>query len=225
MAEEFRACCASDHVWQGTPAGQEGHIGGVHAYIAQPGSTTDKAIVVIPDVFGHEAKNTRLGDNWTADRDRAALGTWMAQFPKEGQLAILRDVISDLKTKHGIKHIGAIGFCWGGRFTVLLAGSGEIDAGVVVHGSRITLEEVEAIQKPILFLFADNDRQIPAPFRKQIEETLPKLKAPAASKFYPGTEHGFGVRGDLNDQVVLDAANDAFAQALQFFKSHLGADG
>jgi dienelactone hydrolase len=65
------------------------------------------------------------------------------------------------------------------------AGEGDIEAGVIAHGSIITAEMVEAIKGPVLFLFCDNDQQIPTELRHKFEGILAQ-KANAESKFYPG---------------------------------------
>lgn len=65
------------------------------------------------------------------------------------------------------------------------SGSEDIDAGVVAHGSLIKLEDVEAIQKPILFLYSANDRQIPDELREKIQGVLKTKSFPAEGIYYP----------------------------------------
>lgn len=38
---------------------------------------------------------------------------------------------------------------------------------------------------------------------------------------YPGTKHGFAVRGNKQDPAVNTAREDALKQGIQFFKQHL----
>lgn len=68
---------------------------------------------------------------------------------------------------------------------VIWSGSGDIEAGVVAHGSLIKLEDVEAIQKPILFLYSANDRQIPDELREKIQGVLKSKSFPAEGVYYP----------------------------------------
>ncbi len=65
------------------------------------------------------------------------------------------------------------------------SGSEDIEAGVVAHGSLIKLEDVEAIQKPILFLYSANDRQIPDELREKIQGVLKTKSFPAEGVYYP----------------------------------------
>ena len=68
------------------------------------------------------------------------------------------------------------------------AGEGGIEAGVIAHGSRVTVEDVQAIKKPVLFLFSDNDKMIPTELREQFEGILREKSHSFAAegKFYPG---------------------------------------
>jgi len=38
---------------------------------------------------------------------------------------------------------------------------------------------------------------------------------------YPGTSHGFAIRGDPEDKVFAKAKSDATLAAIKFFKQHL----
>ncbi|KAK9815250.1 hypothetical protein WJX72_000688 [[Myrmecia] bisecta] len=237
--EEFKACCSGGHIWQGTPSGSEGTVGGVSAYIAEPATASDKAVLLLTDIYGWQAKNPRLiadrlaqngflvvipdlfaGKHWTEGKPWSELRDWAAQFPKEAQLELVKRALADTRSQSQVEHVGLIGHCWGGLFTVLLTGEGIVDAGVIAHGSMITLDMVKAIKMPTMFLCAENDQQIPASFRAEIQQVLPELKTPTAFKLYPGTEHGFAVRGDITVPAVAAAADDAFAETLKFLTEH-----
>jgi dienelactone hydrolase len=50
---------------------------------------------------------------------------------------------------------------------------------------------------------------------------LEKAKEILVINLYNGVKHGFAVRGDRDDRVVRYAVNNAFLQALEWFKEHL----
>lgn len=60
------------------------------------------------------------------------------------------------------------------------------------------------------------------PDRKATEEIL-KKKEVQISEFvdYPGTKHGFAVRGSTTDQQVVAAYEGALERSSEFFKTHL----
>jgi dienelactone hydrolase len=66
------------------------------------------------------------------------------------------------------------------------AGSGDIEAGVIAHGSLIKEPDVEAIQKPVLFLYSDNDQQIPDELREKFQAILKTKSFPTEGIFYKG---------------------------------------
>ena len=64
-------------------------------------------------------------------------------------------LLTDVHQIYQPKSIGCVGFCWGGRHCVKLASTDKVCAAAVAHGSRIEAEEVEAVNQPIFFLYAD----------------------------------------------------------------------
>ncbi|KZF24400.1 hypothetical protein L228DRAFT_266743 [Xylona heveae TC161] len=125
--------------------------------------------------------------------------------------------------------VGAAGFCWGGKHTVVLAhgyeasnGKPLIDAGFTAHPSNLVLPtEIEQMKKPVSFALGDKDIVIKAPQIEQIKQIVEKQSEEAKGevKVYYGASHGFGVRADL---VLLDAqkqANECQEQALHWFNS------
>ena len=46
----------------------------------------------------------------------------------------------------------------------------QVDAAIIAHGSRMDLPMIETIQKPVLFVCPENDSQMDAHFRGEVEE-------------------------------------------------------
>lgn len=65
------------------------------------------------------------------------------------------------------------------------AGSGSIDAGVVAHGSLLNEGDVEAIKKPVLFLYSANDQMIPDETREKFQGILKGKSFPTGGVYYP----------------------------------------
>lgn len=61
---------------------------------------------------------------------------------------------------------------------------------MVAHGSLIKLEMVEAIKKPVLFLYSANDKQIPDELREKIEAVLKTKSFPTQGVYYPKQVRG-----------------------------------
>lgn len=64
------------------------------------------------------------------------------------------------------------------------------------------------------------DPQIPADKIKQFEGILGKKTSPTKSKFYPGSHHGFVIRGDESDPKQAEQAADALGEIATYFKAY-----
>jgi dienelactone hydrolase len=97
--------------------------------------------------------------------------------------------------------------------------SSNIKASVVGHPSFLVKEEAKQIQRPILFLCAENDNLFPPDLRKEFEN---ELKSNGLGRFidYPGTVHGFVVRPDGSEEVFKQR-DKAVQDAIQFFKNNI----
>jgi len=78
-------------------------------------------------------------------------------------------------------------------------------------------------QAPLLINAAEVDQQFPIESQKQADEILGggKYKPGFEQKYWPGTTHGFAVRGDLSKPEVKVAKEGAFKATVEFFIKHL----
>ncbi|CAL5218920.1 g666 [Coccomyxa viridis] len=237
-AEIYKQCCDHGVTWEGTTHGKVGKIGGLDAYFAEPKSTPKAGVMLIHDIHGWDKKNIRLVADKYADAgiaatvpdfyhgkelpaDKSKIMEFIGMFPVDKSFKEVKEVMAEFKSKYSLSKVGAQGFCWGGKYTVLLLGSSDADAGVVCHGSLLNDEDVEAIKNPVLFLYSANDQQIPDEKREKFQSILKTKSFPAEGVYYPDQAHGWTLRGDDQDPKVGDAAKDAFARALKWFQQHL----
>jgi carboxymethylenebutenolidase len=117
--------------------------------------------------------------------------------------------------------LGLVGFCWGGEMTFSSATQVRgLRAVVVFYGlSPKPLDLVKDIQAPVLAHYGEKDptvnQDIPS-----TEEAMKKYNKSYAYKIYPGAQHGF--HADSNpERYHPDAAKEAWATTLAFFKRHL----
>ena len=154
---------------------------------------------------------------------RAKMEAWRAKHGDAVVLPLISATVALIRAE-GHAKVGAVGFCWGGRYSVLVAGESSgpplVDAFCAAHPSRVALPgDVSAISVAGLWCVAENDHMFgPA----QMEEARGLMAArptvPVTFKVYPGTGHGFAVRGDADtDAQRAECAQDVVA----FFKSVL----
>jgi dienelactone hydrolase len=104
----------------------------------------------------------------------------------------------------GVTNIGAIGYCFGGRYVIRLLGSGGIKAGVVNHPSFFTMQEVEDLAlkepkddsprtgwSPLAIFAAEEDDIFPETKRRQMEDVLKRIGATWWCSTFSHTTHGF----------------------------------
>uniref|UniRef100_A0A3Q3J994 Carboxymethylenebutenolidase homolog n=1 Tax=Monopterus albus TaxID=43700 RepID=A0A3Q3J994_MONAL len=221
MANEAKPCpCDIGDRMEYGGLGQEVQIDHIKAYVVKPSTVSDKAIIVIQDIFGWQLPNTRymadmLSANgyiavcpdfyvgkepWSPSHDWSKFQEWYEDKKPTNINKEVDVVLRYLKEQCGAKHIGAVGFCWGGAATHYLALQyPEVKAGVSFYGK--SLEEIYGLKSPTLFVFAENDHVIPL---DQVEALEVKLKKKCTVdyqvKIFPGQTHGFvhRKREDIN---------------------------
>jgi len=245
------ACCYAGVVHEGTPTGEMKSVGDVETYFAYPKdkSDTKHGILLITDVIGHKFNNVQLiADQFAANGylvvvpdlfygDPIPLNRpgdfdimkWLTKSgPKGSHLPPTVDPIIDaclveMRTKLGCERIGAVGYCFGGKYVVrhLRPDQGKIDVGYTAHPSFVDKEELQEIKGPLAISAAETDAIFPTEKRHETEEILKEVKQPYQMNLYSGVEHGFAVRCDISVQQQKYAKESAFLQACAWFDEYL----
>lgn len=117
--------------------------------------------------------------------------------------------------------LGAVGFCFGGYITNLLAATlpEQIDAAVPFYGTPAKAELAGKVRGPVLLQFAEQDPRVNATW-PEYEALLKKNGADYQAHVYPGVNHGF--HNDSTARYDREAAELAWSRTLEFFARHLG---
>ena len=108
----------------------------------------------------------RFGGLWKGLQFTSVVPTFIPWLMRHGDAATLPIVEEALKegrawaTAKGNGRLGAVGFCFGGRYSILAAGGAEprVDAYVAVHPSQVGVPaDVDAVRRPGLFVLAEVD--------------------------------------------------------------------
>ncbi|XP_078149014.1 endo-1,3;1,4-beta-D-glucanase-like isoform X2 [Carex rostrata] len=182
-------------------------LGGLKTYIT--GSPDSKlAILLISDIFGYEAPIFRNiadkvatsgfyvvvpdflhGDPATPEtmETQTSIDEWINKHKMEQGFEEAKPVIEALKKK-GFSAIGAAGYCWGD------------------------------VKQPISILGAEIDRACPPEMAKEFAEILSsKPEVDSHVKIFPGTEHGWTIRYDVDDKTAVEKADEAEKDMLDWF--------
>jgi carboxymethylenebutenolidase len=234
----------------------EGHGGDqVQAYLARPSEEDQRGGVVVihhmpgwdratkemtrrfaelgydaicPNLYWREAPDAASDDAAATVRARGGVPDERLNGDVAGGAAHLRS----LTTSNG--RVGVIGYCSGGRQSVLAACNVDLEAAVDCYGAFVTgtppegfplkitnlVDQLPNLRCPLLGLFG-NDDQYPSPAQvDELERILTDLGKPFEFHRYDGAGHAFF----NTDRPAYrpEAAGDGWERIAAFYATHLG---
>ncbi|MBN3313948.1 CMBL Carboxymethylenebutenolidase, partial [Atractosteus spatula] len=233
MANEARPCpCDLGDKLEYGGQGEEVQVEHLRAYVSKPTSSTDKAVIVIQDIYGWQLPNTRYmadmlassgyiaicpdffvgKEPWDPSKDWSTFQEWLQDRSATNINREADAVLGFLKERCGARRIAVVGFCWGGVATHhLILHYPELKAGVSVYGIIRDSEDRYSLRSPTLFLFAENDHVIPLDQVSTLEKKLQEhCTVDFKVKVFAGQTHGFvhRKREDINptDRPFIEEA-------------------
>ncbi|KAI4369606.1 hypothetical protein MLD38_018031 [Melastoma candidum] len=224
------------------PSSGGGHveeIGGLQAYVT--GSLdSNKAVLLVSDVFGYEAPNLRKladkvaaagfyvvvpnffnADPYDPQNTERPIMDWIKDHGPDKGFEDAKPIVNALKSKN-ILTVGAAGFCWGAKVVVELSKHELIQAAVLLHPSLVTLDDIRGVKVPIAVLGAEIDRMSPPELLKLFDEALAaKPEVDASVKIYPKVSHGWTVRYKDEDEFEVKSAEEAHKDTIEWFSKYL----
>jgi dienelactone hydrolase len=150
------------------------------------------------------------------------LPPWLLKH-REGVVKPLIDsFIKAVRQVPGTGKVGAIGFCWGGRYAILAA-HGEVDAAYACHPSLVTIPgDFEPISKPLSLAVGDQDSLLDNGSVGQIQDIIAKkTDVPHELRIYQDQIHGFALRSDWSSEADRKAMDEAEKQGIEWFNKYL----
>jgi carboxymethylenebutenolidase len=216
----------------------------VYGYFAFPEDMIEPlpAVIMIHEWWG-------LNDNIRAMADRLAAEGYIvlavdmfdgnvATSPQDAQVQMkrvvdnpslavenLRQALNFVADTAGAPTVATLGWCFGGGWSLNAAVEfpEEVDATVIYYGHVTDDEErLDAIQSPILGLFAEDDRGIQVQSVRAFESTLNRLQKEADIHVYPGVGHAFA--NPTGNRYDAASASDAWDKTLEFLRAELQVD-
>ncbi|HXR74184.1 dienelactone hydrolase family protein [Actinocrinis sp.] len=187
---------------------------------------------VMPNLYWHDAPGA-------APDDAAAAGRAKGGVPDErlvGDVAGAAQYLRSLPNANG--KVGVIGYCSGGRQSVLAACSLPLDAAVDCYGAFVTgdpsgleghplrhisplYDKLPNLNCPLLGLFGAEDKH-PSPEEvAELEQLLTKFGKSFDFHSYPGAGHAFFAVE--RPAFRPEAAKDGWERVASFFGKHLSA--
>lgn len=167
--------------------------------------------VLAVDLFGRVAT--------TPDSAMVLYQTAMKNVPS-GEKNIAA-AIAFLKAQ-GATAIGAVGYCFGGHWSLRtgLVGGNDIKAVVIYYGAPITNPtEIARLKAPVLGLFGGKDTGIPVDSVRAMEKVMKAAGRTVTITVYADANHAFA--NPTGQAYNAKAADDAWTKSLAFFRTQL----
>lgn len=173
-------------------------------------------VAIVPDVLSREGGTSSFPN-------REAVAQAISKLSDDNVMKDLMAAENYIKSQSFVQpnKIGVIGFCWGGGKTFLFATQSKDLAATVIYYGPIpqNLDGVKNINAPVLGNYGELDK----PISSQVPRLAEEMKKNGKSydyKIYPDAPHAFN--SDVReDRYRPEAAKDAWARTLEFFKKNL----
>lgn len=183
---------------------------------------------ICPNLYSREAPGADPDDAAAVARANGGVPDARLVGDVAGAAAYLRA----LATSNG--KVGAIGYCSGGRQSVLAACSTDLDAAVDCYGAFVTgtvpegwplkitnlVDQLPGLRAPLLGLFGAEDTHPSAEQVAELERILTDQGKVFEFHSYEGAGHGFFAVNRPNYNVA--AVNDGWERIESFFGKYLG---
>ena len=156
----------------------------------------------------------------------ATVGTTLPPWLMKHREAIVKPLISDFITAvraiPGTGKVGAIGFCWGGRYAILAA-HGEVDTAYACHPSLVAVPgDFEPVTKPLSLAVGDKDSLLDNDTVGKIQDLMAKKTSlPHELRIYEDQIHGFALRSDWSSDKDRKAMDESEKQGIEWFEKYL----
>ena len=167
----------------------------------------------------------------------ATLGPWLIKHREAVARPIIEGFINHIRGVPGTEKVGAIGFCWGGRYAILaaqkpfsgLVGRG-VDAAFACHPSLVAIPgDFNPVVAPLSLAVGDKDSLLSNDQVEEIKKVLGKKEKGEQGEKIPASEvqvykdqiHGFALRGDWSKEEDKKAMDEAEKQGIAWFERYL----
>jgi carboxymethylenebutenolidase len=210
-------------------------------YLAKPaGNGPWPGIIVIQEWWGLDAQTKSIADRFATvgylafapdlyHGELAQLGdgqtaSTLVQKYAPGAPADLDKIYDSLKRDPQCTgKIGSVGFCFGGRMSLVLGTSRPLDAVCTFYGGGMQqiFDQVRAhLKAPVLGLFGDKDVSIPVGTVQEFDKLLGDIGVEHEVIVYPNSGHAF-FRDSDPGVYKPEAAKDAWERVTKFFRKNL----
>ncbi|KAL9126459.1 MAG: hypothetical protein Q9217_004497 [Psora testacea] len=161
------------------------------------------------------------------------LGTWLPKHREGVSKPFIDGFVNTVRMTPGTNKVGAVGFCWGGRYAILEArgqkkdGSGSdvggVDAAVAFHPSLVTVPgDFDPVSVPLSLGVGTKDSALDQKTVGQIQDVMAKkTNLPHELRIYEDQVHGFALRSDWSSEKDKKAMDESAQQGIEWMQKYL----
>jgi dienelactone hydrolase len=161
------------------------------------------------------------------------LGPWLISHREAVTRPLIDGFVNAVRMIPGTNKIGAIGFCWGGRYAILQAHGpredgnggrvGGVDAAFAAHPSLVSIPaDFDPVTKPLSLAVGTKDSLLSTDQVGQIQDLMAKkTDVPHELRIYDDQVHGFALRGDWSSEKDKKSMDEAEKQGIGWFNKYL----
>lgn len=156
------------------------------------------------------------------------LGPWLVKHREAVSKPLIDGFINAVRMIPGTDKVGTIGFCWGGRYSILAAHGADkpgqgVDAAYACHPSLVAIPgDFEPVKKPLSLALGSKDSLLGEKEIGQIREVMDKKSdVPHEIRVYEDQVHGFALRGDFKSEKDKKDMDEAEKQGIDWFNKYL----
>ncbi|CZR63622.1 related to dienelactone hydrolase [Phialocephala subalpina] len=229
LAKPSGACCLKGTIHQGDPKGSYATIAEVETYIATPpqGKENGHILLYFPDVWGLFNNGLLIMDGFAAagylvlgldyfrgdpvtkyrkDRkDRTTDPSFDYEAWKKKHTAFADEAVpkwvKEVKEKYGKSDTkyACVGYCFGAPYVCNELAGDTVTAGAFAHPAFLKEHHFFNLKKPLLLSCSEIDHTFDTKSRRRAIDILQEIKVPYQVQLFQGVEHGFALRGNMDN--------------------------
>jgi len=227
----------------GDPVGKTVTIAEVPTYLSEPPpsvatrSGPKKVVLFFSDVYGPFYLNNQLLQDYFASQGFFVVGidyflgdpiykhteegfdrnAWVGTSRAKAS-EITPKWIEEVRKQYGADgKYCAVGYCFGAPFAMDLGATDNIVAGAFAHPGFLTEDQFKNLKHPLLMSCAETDFTFPTEFRRRAEDLLVEKKAQYQIQVFSRVQHGFAVRGDMENSDARWAKEESARGIIGWF--------
>ncbi len=216
--------------------------GQAHGYLKRPASGSGPGLIVIQEWWGLDDQLAGMVDRFAAagfvalapdlfggrvTHDADTAGQMLMALPVEQAAKDLAGAVDFLLADPSVTstRVGAVGFCMGGGFVLLLAAQegDRIGAAVPFYGVGPGVpSQYQGLTAPVQGHYGELDQMYPIEQAHALEEQIRHESGASVQFFYYPAGHAFMNEQDRLGTYDADNAELAWNRTLEFLRAHVG---